>query len=84
LKEKSNARIKLACLLLQEQVDPEAILSRLTDAAELDPSNPDILFHRAQVSIFCLLSVSDGIFWDFSFFFELFLSVVLHAVQSIR
>ncbi|OWA52263.1 Mitochondrial import receptor subunit TOM70 [Hypsibius exemplaris] len=48
LKEKSNARIKLACLLLQDQVMPDEVLSRLNDAAELDPSNPDIFFHKAQ------------------------------------
>lgn len=50
--EKSNARIKLACILLsaQDPTNHSEILSRLDDAVASDPTNPDIYFHRAQVS----------------------------------
>ncbi|GAU88921.1 hypothetical protein RvY_01534 [Ramazzottius varieornatus] len=49
--ERTNARVKLACLYLQESIDPSEVINRLNDAEAKDPINPDIFFHRAQCNM---------------------------------
>ncbi|XP_055341918.1 mitochondrial import receptor subunit TOM70-like isoform X2 [Paramacrobiotus metropolitanus] len=46
--EKTNAKIKMACIHLQEN-NPEQCLAVLNEALSSDPTCPDTYFHRAQV-----------------------------------